>query len=67
VTPTEERDRARTERDRARDAIAKIRRILTSYRAGEETERCALMAIWNVVDASKKRPSATTPRKRATS
>lgn len=45
MTPTEERDRARTERDRARDTLAKIRGVLVALDKGVGNDRVAIEMI----------------------
>lgn len=46
---TIERDRARTDRDRARDKLAKIRGIVVSLSAGVTTNDAAISAIARIL------------------
>lgn len=45
MTPTQERDRARNERDRARDTLAKIRGVIVAHAKGVLDDDRALAKI----------------------
>jgi len=58
MTTTEERDRARTERDRARDTLAKIRGIMVAHAKGvldDERALAHVASILHVGDGNRRR------------